>query len=50
MTPYTPGGVAIYNIELDTVIDVVEDVGGFAFVSQVSTCAVIKEGQIAAIV
>ena len=47
MTPCTPGGVAIYNVESDTVIDEA-DVGGFAFISQISTCTQIKKGKIAA--
>ena len=49
MTPYTPGGVAIYNIVTGNVTDVAE-ISGFAFVSQISTCTISKKGQIAAIV
>ena len=49
MTPYTPGGVEIYNVVTKKLTNVA-DTAGFAFVSQVSTCRMIKKGKIAAIV
>ena len=49
MTPYTPGGIAIYDVVTGNVADVAE-VAGFAFVCQISTCVLTKKGQVAAIV
>ena len=49
MTPYTPGGVAIYDVVTGNVTDVAST-EGFAFVSQISTCTFTKKGQIAMIV
>ena len=49
MTPYAPGGVVIYDVVTGNVTEAAE-VGGFAFVSQISTCTFTKKGQIATIV
>ena len=49
MTPYTPGGVAIYDIEKQTINDVA-DTAGFAFIASISTFTTTRKGQVAAIV
>ena len=49
MTPYTPGGVAIYNIVKETISEVAST-ADFTFLSKYNTCSIYRQGQIAAVV